>query len=231
MKRIISQVNRVTPRSKAVGTSSRDLVGQLAEKGFSAGAQDHAGRVSADDVGAHETDVRQVERIVDRLQAGLRVLLGRHRLAAQGRLVDEQVLAVQEPEIGWDHVAGRQAHDVARHQHLHRQLGEIGRLEALDAGRGLHHRAQPGGGFIRSMLLDEGGHDRQHHHDDDHDGGPDIAEKIGGRGKRQQQRVQRIFDAPPDLLCDRRLALAGDQIGAVGREALRSHVGREPLWA
>ena len=65
MKRIISQVKRLMPWSKAVGHApAGDLVGELAEECLRAGAHDDAGGVAADDVGAHEADVRQVERIV-----------------------------------------------------------------------------------------------------------------------------------------------------------------------
>ena len=93
-----------------------DLVGELAEKGLRPGAHDDAGRIAAHDVGAHKADIGQVERIVELLFAGVGELLRRHRLAGQGRLIDEEVLGLEQAKVRRDHVAGRQPYDVAGHQ-------------------------------------------------------------------------------------------------------------------
>ena len=54
------------------------------------------------------------------------MLLGRHRLAGQSGLVDEQVLGFEQAQIGRNHVAGGQPHDIARHERLDRDFGRIG---------------------------------------------------------------------------------------------------------
>ena len=62
-----------------------------------------------------------------------------------GGLVDEQVLGFEQPQVRRDHVAGGQPHDVARHQRLDRNFGEIDRPRsgaAPHARRRLHHGAQ-----------------------------------------------------------------------------------------
>ena len=66
-----------------------DLIGELTEKCLRAGAHDNAGGVAADDVGAHETNIRQVERVGQMLNTGVGIFLGRHRLPGQRRLIDE----------------------------------------------------------------------------------------------------------------------------------------------
>ena len=84
------------------------------------------------------------------------------------------------------------------------------------AGGGLHHGAQAGRRLVGAVLLDEGGGDGQQDHQRDHDRRPDVAEKIGNRCQSEQQRVEGVPAADPELLEDRRLALARDEVGAVG---------------
>ena len=116
--------------------------------------------------------------------ACLGVLLGGHGFAGQGRLIDEQVLGFEQTQIGGDHISGGKPHHVARHEAIHRNLGErVIRLirAAPNARGGVNHGAQLGCGLIRPVFLDEGGRDRQYHHGGDHDGGADVA-----RGNRRR---------------------------------------------
>ncbi len=199
----------------------RDLVGELPEERVFPGAHDDADRVAADDVGAHEADIRQLEGIVETILARMGELLGRHRLAGQGRLVDEQVLGLEQTQIGGHHVAGRQAHDVARNQRLDRNLVEIAGLSRHRSphARGRpHHRAQTGGGVVGAVLLNERGRDRQQDHEGDHDRRPRVAQEAGHDRQSQQQRIERVADTPPKLLQDGRPVLARDEIEAVLRE-------------
>ena len=101
-----------------------DLVGELAEECVGPGPKDHAGGVARYDVRAHEAEVRQVEGIVAVLVARVGVFLGGHGLARQGGLVDEQVLGFEQAQVRRDHVARGKPHDIARHELLHRDLGE-----------------------------------------------------------------------------------------------------------
>ena len=64
MKRIISQVKRLIPSSKLVSVAlPGDLIGELSEIGFRPGVGDHADAESADDAGAHEAEIRKLERV------------------------------------------------------------------------------------------------------------------------------------------------------------------------
>ena len=82
-------------------------------------------RVAADDVGAHEADVGQVERVVELLSSqAMREFFRRHGLAGQRGLVDEQVLGLEQPQVRRDHVAGGQPHDVAGNQRLERNFDD-----------------------------------------------------------------------------------------------------------
>jgi len=46
---------------------ARDFIGKLPKKGMRSGAHDDSSRKAADDIGAHEAHVRQIERILDLL--------------------------------------------------------------------------------------------------------------------------------------------------------------------
>ena len=128
-------------------------------------------------------------------------------------------LAVEQAQVGRDHVAGREPHDVARHQRLDRNLDRT--ASSAGAGRAphargrLHHGAQPRRGLVGSVLLNEGGGDRQQDHQGNDDRRPDVAQEIGDPRQGQQQRVERISRAAPDFLQDRRLSLARDEVEPV----------------
>ena len=64
----------------------------------------------------------KIEQCIRGAGMGLRVLLERHRLPGQRRLVDEEILCRGQPNVRWDHVAGRQQYDVAGRQLLDRDF-------------------------------------------------------------------------------------------------------------
>ena len=217
---------------------SGDLIGELSKVGFRSGMGDHADPVSADDARAHEADIRKVERIGRPPVHRQRRLFRRHRFAGKRPLVDKEVLGADEPQIRRDHVAGREPHEIAGNELIDRNLGKTLRLiirrrensaAPFDARRRLDHRAEFGGGVVGAMLLDEGGRDRQDDHDQDDDGGAQVAEKIGRRRKREQQRVQGVLRAPPQLLDDARTVFLGDPIGTARRQSCRRLVGLQPV--
>ena len=202
-----------------------DLVGKLAEEGCRPGPHDHAGAVAGHDVGAHEAEVRHIEGLFGGGGAWLGMLLGGHRFAGQGGLIDEQILGFEQAQIGGDHVARRKPHHVARDQTIHRNLDErvIGWTGAApDAGRGVDHGAQLGCRLIRPVFLDEGRRDRQHDHGGDHHRGADVSQEIGDDRQRQQQGIQGIASAAPQFFGNAGLAFARDEIGA---ELLQPHGG------
>ena len=80
--------------------------------------------------------------------------------------------------VRWDHVAGRQQHNIAGHQLLDRDFVMLFRCaRSLPAhGRGdPYHPSQRVGSLARTMFLDETQRDAQPHHDRNHDGDPLIA--------------------------------------------------------
>ena len=177
------------------------------------------GGVAADDVGAHEADVRQVERAVRALRAGVRELLRRHGLAGQRGLVDEQVLGLEQPQVGRDHVAGGQPHDVAGHQRLERNLREV----AVAVGPRAAARwrwsspSRAGGPRPRSSGAPERTPCRRPARPSGRSRSPPVRRReIGDHRQSEQERVEGISAADPDFLQDRRLALARDEVGAAG---------------
>ena len=127
MKQIINQVNRVDASiERGRNVLPRNLVGELPEKCSSTGANDQAGGIAADDVCSHEANIGQVEWGVAVAVIGVRILLGRHGFAGQGGLVDEEILGLKQPQIGRDHVAGGQPHDIAGDQRFDRDFLKIG---------------------------------------------------------------------------------------------------------
>jgi hypothetical protein len=85
---------------------------------------DDASCVAAGNAGPHEAEIAKSEGIVTGLFEHGGVLLGRHGLACQSRLVDEQIVCGEQPEIRWNKVASRQPHDVAGNHLIKRDLRE-----------------------------------------------------------------------------------------------------------
>ena len=133
----------------------------------------------------------------------------RHRLASQRRLVDEQILALEDAYVGGHHVAGGQVNNVARHQLGGWQLADNGRLWvqldiksvddflgdaqsfvlALHAGCCAHHLTQFFGGVARAVFLHERQQSAEHHHQADHHGGRAIAHRSRNAGNGQEQQI------------------------------------------
>ena len=235
MKRIISQVNRLTPWSKLVGARRPAIsVRQLRRNRFAPPVRTMTPRrVAADTTFAPMKQMlRQVERVARRRRASrvLREFLDRHGFAGQRRLVDEQILGASagagRPGSCRRPKAGRCRRERAARSGFRRRVRQApAGGSAPHAGGGVDHRAQPRGGLVGAMFLDEGGDDRQHDHRADDDGRADIAEEIGRDRQRRQQGVQRIARALPDFLEDRELALARD---AIGTELLQATSASSP---
>ena len=151
---------------------AHDGLGHSPQVGAPSRAHHHAGRAAALDAGAEEADVLPFERRGRRDGFACVELLHRHGFAGQAGLDDEQVLARKQPKVSRDHVPGRQAHDVARHQ-----LGQrdFACLAAADHGGGdPDHGLQLGRRRARLCLLDETQRHAQHHHHDHDDSGPQV---------------------------------------------------------
>ena len=129
-------------------------------------------------------------------------LLERHRLAGECRLVEEEILRRDQPEIGGNHVTRRQQDDIAGYKLLDRHVNVVMRLGTCLPAHGRvyrHHPLQLVGGIVGAMFLDEAQRDAQNHHDGDHDRGPLVAQEVGRGRKREQKQVQRVDRAADEL--------------------------------
>ncbi len=86
-----------------------------------------------------------------------------HGFAGERRLVDEEILGRDQSHIGGNHVAGREAHNIAGRQFLEGNFDEgIAADRSPHGSVGAHHGAQLRGGRIGAMLLHEGEQHAQH---------------------------------------------------------------------
>src|SRR6516165_8796759 len=84
-----------------------------------------------------------------------------------------------------------------------------------------------GGRLVGSMLLNESGADSEQHHQHDDDRRAHVADEIGNGRQRQQQRVEGISRAAPNLLQDRWFSLARNQVEPEILEPACSFFARE----
>ena len=153
--------------------------------------------------------------------------LKRHCFASEGRLVDEEILGRNQPEVGGDHVSGRQQNDVARHKSIDRNIDVVGTSLSAHRSGYRYHLLQFVGSIVRPILLKEAQGDAQDYHNRDHDRRTLIAEEIGCRRQRQQQDIQRIDRARSKLAENRMTRLPSDPIGSNGAELLLDLARRE----
>ena len=193
---------------------------QGAEISSAAGGDDDRGSGAGDDIGAHEQNVVELERVADIAIPLHGILLDGQRFAGHRRLRDEQVLGGEHPAVGRYHVAGREQDHVAGHQqperhlHLARSLGmqlnlKIGarfghrilRRIAADDGGGIGDQGlQLFGGAIGFAFLPEAYAYREHHHAADDQGRLVVLGDIGYRRQGGQQDIEGGFVAVPEML-------------------------------
>ena len=230
MKRIISQVKRLTPLSKLVGAACPTMrLGHGAQIGLESRFHDHSRGRAAFHAGAEKTGVLEFQR-----RPGAAVFLGvellhGQRFPGQARLDDEQVLAGYEAEIGRNHVARRELDHVAGHEVAQRQLP--GLPVAKHRRRDADHGLELSGGVAGPQFLDES----QAHPQDDHgqhDARPPEIVGPPGKGRQQQQQDHQGVGAglaqefePPEPLFLR------DHVGAVLLQAAGGFVLAQALVA
>ena len=186
-----------------------------AKGGARTGEHDDTAADAADDGTAHEADVGEIKRRFRGSDMSRGDFLERHRLAGECRLVEEEILRRDQPEIGGNHVTRRQQDNIAGYKLLDRHVDVIMRLSTcLPAhGRGYrHHPLQLVGGIVGAMFLDEAQRDAQNHHDSDHDRSPLIAQEVGRGRKGEQKQVQRVDRAADKLAENCMVRLVSDLI-------------------
>jgi hypothetical protein len=176
---------------RGLGLALAEPDGDLAERGQRAGGHHDPAPRALVDHGTHERARGQVDGGVT---SGDRVgrLDRRDGLAGQDGLVALQLVGLQQPQVGRDHIAHAQGHHVARHQVTHVQA----LLAAVAPDQGLVADAcvQRGDRHLGAVLVDEA---QPHAQDDDRgDDGP-VGGVAGGGGDArggQQQDQQRVAE-------------------------------------
>ena len=130
---------------------------------------------------AHEPARAQIQRRVPRW-LGLGRLLGRSRLTGQNRLVALEFVHLEQPQIGGNHIADPEVHDVTRNQLCHSGLG--GSAVAIDRGKMLDLGMQLLDRLLRAVLVEEAQTDA-HRHD-----------------RADDQRLRPVADHGRDDRCD-----------------------------
>jgi hypothetical protein len=101
-----------------------------------------------------------------------------------------QVPGGEKPKIGWDHIARRQANNIARDELLHGDFDEAMKLVQFrrdytafpfDAGGRLDHGAELRGRIIGAVLLNEGSEDSENDDHQNHQSRADLAERDRSR--------------------------------------------------
>ena len=86
------------------------------------GSDHDCGRRAALDACPHEARVFEFSRGAHNVSLGVVELLDRERLPGEAPLAHEEVFGREHPYVARDHVARRQADDIARHQVPERHL-------------------------------------------------------------------------------------------------------------
>ena len=158
------------------------------ERRARARANDDAAAAAAAHERAHEHARAQIQRRVPR-RLGLGRLLGRPRLAGQHRLVALELVHLEQPQIGGNHIPDPQMHDITRNELCHGDLGRsavaIDRGKMLDLGMQLLDR------LLRAVLVEEAQTDAHRHDRADDQRLRPVADhrRDDRRDEQQQQQV------------------------------------------
>ena len=133
---------------------------------------------------AHEPQIQG--RVPRRLSLGR--LLGRPRLAGQHRLVALELVHLEQPQIGRNHIADPQMHDITRNQLCHGDLGRsavaVDRGKMLDLGMQLLDR------LLRAVLVEEAQTDAHRHDRADDQRLRQVADHRRDHRRDEQQQEQ-----------------------------------------
>ena len=158
------------------------------ERRARARTNDDAAPIAAADQRAHEGARTQIQRRLPR-RLRLRRLLARPRLTGQHRLVTLELMHLEQPQIGRNHIANPQMHDVTRDELRNRELRRspiaINHPEMLDLGMQLLNR------LLRAVLVEEAQTDAHRHNRADDHRLRQVADhsRHDSRNEQQQQQV------------------------------------------
>ena len=137
---------------------------------------------------AHEDARAQIQGRVPR-RLGLGRLLGRPRLAGQHRLVALELVHLEQPQIGGNHIPDPQMHDITRDELCHSDLGRsavaVDRGKMLDLGMQLLDR------LLRAVLVEEAQTDAHRHDRADDQRLRQVADH-GRDDRRDEQQQQQV---------------------------------------
>jgi hypothetical protein len=213
MKRIISQVNLLTPLSKLVSSRSPTMLAASDPKvGPVPGPNDHGGGGAALHAGSEEAKVGQIEGVLNAPGRRVGIALDGQCLTGERGLIEEQILGGQHPDISRHHVTGCQPDDIALHQQRGREFLFLG--VPHHRCRVAHHCSERLGCVIGPHLLKEAQHDAEHHHHEDDGGGPQIAREKRQHAQGHEQEDQWVLDVSQEPRHGRLTLPTGNLIGS-----------------
>ena len=146
-----------------LGRPRRQARGDVAERGRRPRRDDQRRRRPAHDRRAEEDDVARVRRLARRDLEVARVLLGRHRLARERRLLDVEVARLEEARVGGH--AGRRPPAGRRRRAPARAAESRSRSRRGGRSPSARRRRAALGDALRAVGLNEVEHHTQHHHE------------------------------------------------------------------
>ena len=207
-----------------LGRASSEAGRDRPELGLGAGARDECAGGAAHDVRALEDGVGAGgEWCVGGDVAEF--LLDRVALAGQRRLVDEEVVGVQQAGVGGDGVAGDQDEHVAGDELVGRDL-DLGDV-AQRGGARLDDGEQGRDGVARAVLLPES-EQRAAEDDGEHDRGVGrLAEEEWERHREEEEQEERVAELVQEEAPGALAPAVTGGVGAVGGEPARGFGGGE----
>ena len=229
MKRIISQVNRLTPAVEAgLDLLAGEAAGHVAEIGLRAGGDDDRGGRAAFDAGAEEADVRVLDggdvrarrRGASVFSTGIdspvRVAWMTNRSLAERSRTSPGIMSPAESftmSPGTSCCSGISS----------------GLAVADDRGGDADHRLELGGGRVGAGLLHEAQGHAQHHHQQHHRAGPEIAGRERKDRQHGQQDDQRVAGGDIQARSQPSCFSRADLVGAVLLQARGGLLFAQPV--
>jgi hypothetical protein len=155
------------------------------------------------------------------------VFLDWKALTGQRALNDEQVLGLDDPYVGWNHVARGELDDVAWHELRERELARLAIAERRRVDR--DHRLELRRAQARPDLLEQLESDAEHDHQRHHRGSARIAGRERDCGEDREQDHERVQDGTPQQLEKAWTLIVRKDVGAVLGESRSSLVGGQPI--
>ncbi len=208
----LPQMLELLLQRRVLGLERLDHLGDETDLGVHARAGHEPLAASVGDQRAHEGGVLAVAQRYFLVQHHPGILLDRHRFAGQRGLLDLEIDALDQPQIGGNIVSGFQQHDVAaddlaaRNRHLLAVADDLG----IRGGHLLQGRER----LFRLRFLDDADHRVEHHDEHDGDGIDVLAERQRNQRRDDQNDHEVIVELIQKEGEESRLRPLGQFVGA-----------------